>query len=59
MSTQDQFLAAALVALALGLGWFVMWKLVLIKIPLVRAMAALPELPKEEPPSPGPHPKQI
>ena len=42
-------LGAALVCvIALALGWLVMYKVVLSKIPIVRALAGLPPLPKKE-----------
>ena len=44
LPTSSQVAAAMLVVGALGLGWLAMWRLVLSRIPVVRAMCALPQL---------------
>ena len=36
--------SVALVAAALALGWLIMWRVILRKIPIVRVMCDLPEL---------------
>jgi hypothetical protein len=41
---QAQLAAAALVCAALALGWFAIWKLVLLRIPMIRGMCDLPPL---------------
>ena len=43
--TERDLAALSLVVVALAVGWFVMWRVVLRKIPIIRVMLDLPELP--------------
>ena len=43
-SLQARLAAAALVAAALAMGWFAIWRLVLLRIPMIRGMCDLPPL---------------
>ena len=44
VSWRSSFSAVGLVAAALALGWLIMWRVILRKIPIVRVMCDLPEL---------------
>ena len=44
VSWRSSFSAVGLVAAALALGWLIMWRVILRKIPILRVMCDLPEL---------------
>ena len=46
LPSAPQVAAGMLVVGALGLGWLVLWRLVLCRIPVVRALCNLPQLPQ-------------
>jgi hypothetical protein len=51
LPSSPQVAAGMLVLGAIALGWFAMWRLVLRKVPIVRAMFNLPQLVQKQKPS--------